>query len=267
MSRMRWIAVGVAPVLAAVVALSLAAGLPAATVVTTSTLQLSASVRSLYRFNDAYCPPGTPAVADCVRFVGGSEVPGLGRLTATYTKVLPNDDPACPVIQFNAALLEVAGKGTLEVTRDGRLCGPTAPAVVGPFGYTITRGTGTYAGATGTLQFGSAVTAIDGGCQCGTSSDTWTGTLTVSGVEFDVSAPTIRGAASKTVRVSTKAKRVRVRYAITASDAVDGTVPAVCEPRSGSFFSLGRTKVACSATDSSGNTAKAQFTVLVKRTR
>ena len=58
---------------------------------------------------------------------------------------------------------------------------------------------------------------------------------------------------------------MRVRYTVTATDAVDGAVAADCTPRSASAFRLGRTKVACFATDRSGNTAKAQFTITVKR--
>ena len=51
---------------------------------------------------------------------------------------------------------------------------------------------------------------------------------------------------------------------VTAQDAVDGSVPAICTPRSGRAFTVGKTKVACSAVDSSGNTAKTTFTVTVK---
>jgi hypothetical protein len=45
------------------------------------------------------------------------------------------------------------------------------------------------------------------------------------------------------VRAPKRAKRVRVRYSVTAQDAVDGSLPAVCTPRSGTFFRVGRTKV------------------------
>jgi len=42
-------------------------------------------------------------------------------------------------------------------------------------------------------------------------------------------------------------------------------LPVACTPRSGSFFKLGRTKVICSASDSSGNMRQAGFIVTVKR--
>ena len=79
--------------------------------------------------------------------------------------------------------------------------------------------------------------------------------------------PALLGAKSKTVRARKRAKRVRVVYQVTASDAVDGQLPASCNPRSGSRFPLGRTVVRCSATDSSANTANASFRVTVRRPR
>lgn len=83
----------------------------------------------------------------------------------------------------------------------------------------------------------------------------------------DTTPPTLSGAKNKSVRATRGAKRLRVRYTVRAQDAIDGSVPVTCTPRSGSFFKLGRTKVECSATDSSGNAAKARFTVTVKRAR
>ena len=78
-------------------------------------------------------------------------------------------------------------------------------------------------------------------------------------------APTIAGATGTIVRVPESAKRVRVRYAVTASDDVDGTVPIACTPRSGSWFRVGKTSVRCAATDTSGNVRSARFKVAVVR--
>ena len=230
------------------------------------TLELSnALVGSYYKFDRAYCPAGVAAPADCVRFTGEGTIRGLGAVTTTYTKILPGVDPACVVVQNNSAVITVAGKGTLDVSRPGTICTGPAPLTTGPYTFTVTGGTGDYTGASGTLTFRTSVGSIDGGCQCGSSQDTWAGNITVPGHEFDLTAPAIVGAASKTVRVPRKAKIARVRYAVTAQDAVDGSVPVTCTPRSGSAFKVGKTKVACSAVDSSGNRAGAQFTVLVKR--
>jgi hypothetical protein len=49
----------------------------------------------------------------------------------------------------------------------------------------------------------------------------------------------------------------------TASDAVDGAVPATCSPASGSTFGAGTTSVTCTAADSRGNSAGASFSVVV----
>ena len=54
-----------------------------------------------------------------------------------------------------------------------------------------------------------------------------------------------------------------VYYAVTATDDVDGTVPAWCYPRSGSWFELGQTTVDCDAEDSAGNEAFGSFNVFV----
>jgi hypothetical protein len=49
----------------------------------------------------------------------------------------------------------------------------------------------------------------------------------------------------------------------TATDIVDGSITASCAPASGSTFAIGSTTVACTATDSHGNSAQTQFTVTV----
>jgi hypothetical protein len=51
-----------------------------------------------------------------------------------------------------------------------------------------------------------------------------------------------------------------------AIDDVDGIVPVICTPKSGSLFPLGETKVECSASDSAGNTAHSSFAVTVADT-
>lgn len=85
--------------------------------------------------------------------------------------------------------------------------------------------------------------------------------------EADTTRPVLAGATSRVVRAPTGAERVRVRYRVTGRDEVDGPVPVLCIPSSGSWFRLGRTRVTCSATDSSGNTGRASFTVTVRRNR
>jgi hypothetical protein len=64
---------------------------------------------------------------------------------------------------------------------------------------------------------------------------------------------------------ATTALGARVTYAATAHDARDAALTPDCLPPSGSFFALGRTRIACKATDAAGNTAHASFTVTVIR--
>jgi len=64
---------------------------------------------------------------------------------------------------------------------------------------------------------------------------------------------------------ATTADGARVTYAASARDARDGALTPDCLPTSGSLFALGRTRVVCAATDASGNTARAIFTVTVVR--
>lgn len=125
--------------------------------------------------------------------------------------------------------------------------------------FVVTSGSGVYAGAAGTGSMRGVVT------DTGPVANTWTGTLNVAGLDFDTTPPTISGASDKVVKVKKGARGASVRYSVTASDAVDGARPVTCAPRSGSFFRLGKTKVRCSATDSSANPASASFTITVKR--
>jgi hypothetical protein len=55
-------------------------------------------------------------------------------------------------------------------------------------------------------------------------------------------------------------------YTATSNDAVDGSLPVLCDPASGSKFLVGTTTVGCSATDAHGNTSSGSFTVHISRT-
>jgi HYR domain len=257
------LSIGIAS-LALTAASILAMSAPAAPERTAGALQLKVAVGLAWRFSDSYCPPGTGEDVECVGFRGVKDVPGLGRITETYVKTL--GDHGCSVTQFKTAVLEVAGKGAISLSMDGwPVCGEPAPAETGPVTLTITGGSGIYAGASGSLEFRSSVYAGNPACRCGPARDSLIGTLTVPGLDFDLMPPVLSGAVSKTVRAPKGAKRVRVRYPLKAQDAVGGTVRVECKPRSGSYFKLGRTKVSCSATDTSANTSRARFTITVRR--
>ncbi|HSC74103.1 MAG TPA: HYR domain-containing protein [Gaiellaceae bacterium] len=157
--------------------------------------------------------------------------------------------------------LVVAGKGEIHVAlQDGTRCIDQEPMRNEPQDFTIMGGTGSYTGASGS---GTVERSLSGGV----GAETWNATLEVAGFEFDVTPPTLKGATSKTVRARKGAKRVRVTYAVSARDDVDGAIPVSCVPRSGSSFSSGRTDVVCSAADGSANTKTARFTITVRRRR
>jgi hypothetical protein len=241
-----------------------AAGVSGAPMRPSGTLQIDASIGQQWRMSDDFCPPGTPASYDCLQSVGQGVIPGLGSVTVTYYKLLLYEEN-CFIQHNNTAVIEVVGKGTFEVSRAGRSCGSgPPPREDGPLEFAVTGGSGRYAGASGSFVYRGSVGAFNPICRCGTASDTWTGTLTVPGLDFDLTPPVLTGAVSKSVRIPRKKKRVRVRYTVAAEDAVDGSLPVGCTRRSGSLFKRGRTRVTCTATDSSGNTGRARFTITVR---
>jgi HYR domain len=164
--------------------------------------------------------------------------------------------------------LEVAGKGAIDVVTTETECVDLLSVTTQTQAFTVTGGTGIYAGASGS---GTLQPKIDGGygplSHIASGTETWKGTLTVPGLTFDVVKPTLVGAKSRTVVAPRHAKRVRVKFVVKATDAVDGRVPVKCRPRSGSRFHIGRTRVRCSATDNSANTATASFKIRVRRHR
>ena len=210
------------------------------------------------------CPPDVPPDGtDCRARSEQGRVPGLGSVSAAYIWSYRLGPPTCPSELAKplatTGRLTVAGKGEFQFAlAQGAACVDLESVRNAPQEFTITGGTGIYAGASGSGTVQRSIGMSRG-------SETWIGTLVAPGVEFDVTAPVLSGATSKTVRAPRGAKRVRVTYRVTASDAVDGAVPANCTPKPGSLFKLGRTTVTCSATDTSGNTQTAKFTIVVKR--
>ena len=226
------------------------------------TLNLRVSMSVLSDF--VACAPGqTSQPDDCRRRTGSTTVPGLGTVSESYTWSYRMGRPACPEglgkPLATTAQLVVAGKGEVQLAlADGARCIEMDPLRNEPQSFTITGGSGAYAGASGS---GTAERAISGGA----GTETWIGTLAVPSLEFDLTRPTIAGAANKVVKAKRGAKSARVTYRVTAQDDRDGTVTASCTPRSGSAFRIGRTSVSCSATDSSANTARASFSVTVRK--
>jgi hypothetical protein len=230
------------------------------------TLTLQMEVRVTYPPRE--CPADTPAGLSCFARTGVAVVPGLGRVEEAYAYVLDENPTACgPEFvrgQPSTAELVVARKGAIEVRVSGTDClarVPPAP-VRGNETFTVTGGSGKFAGASGA----GTIAHVSNGPPGWTGQDTWSGTLVVPGLEFDLTPPTISGARDKVVRAPRTAKRVRVTYDVSAVDEVDGSVPVDCKPKSGSRFRVGRrVTVRCSATDASANKATARFTVAVRK--
>lgn len=217
------------------------------------------------------CPPGVPAGSvECFSRRGAGVVPGLGRVTHSYFYVAELSPSTCGPgtvrILGTSMKLSVAGKGDVELAvGDVAEClAPSAGLTPPARAFTVTGGTGAYAGASGNGTVKHLCTSTNTGC---TGQDTFTGTIAVAGVEFDLTPPQLRGAAGKTVTVPRRAKNARVRYSVTAVDAADGARPVSCAPRSGSRFRIGRTTVKCTALDTSGNRATKSFRITVRRGR
>jgi HYR domain len=212
------------------------------------------------------CPPGTPAAATgCFSRKGAADVRGLGRVEESWDPVVDETGAGCgpASLRFfpSTARFTVSGKGAIDVQVKGACLPFTPPSpVVGTETYTVTGGSGKFAGASGA---GTLKQLSNGPGEPG--HDAWSGTLVVPGFEFDLAPPTITGAADIRVRAPRKAQRIRVRYHVSARDDVDGPVPVACKPKSGSFFRVGRrTIVRCSAEDTSANTQTAQFAITVR---
>jgi HYR domain len=252
---------------------TLLAGLTAAIAVVasataaTGTLDMNASLSLVSQLGG--CQPAGGAT-DCAGRTVGGPFPGLGSVTSSYAFQMDLGSGACANGLGKALAypirLEVAGKGSIDFTTSEGPCIGTEAVRTQTQAFTVTGGTGIYAGASGsgTLTRSLGEPRADGTRH---GFEKWQGTLTVSGLEFDLTGPTFAGAKSRKVVAPRHAKRVRVRFKVTATDDVDGPVPASCRPRSGSRFRIGRTQVHCSATDSSANAATASFRITVRRHR
>lgn len=232
------------------------------------TLTLNASLRLSSLIGG--CPPPAGADECAARTIEGA-FPGLGQVTGRYEFYVDLGPPTCAegrtgVLAYPIRFA-VAGKGEIHVAVAEAQCRLSSEPIFNQTQtFTVTGGTGIYAGASGggTLErrLGDPTAS---GPRVGR--ETWTGALAVPGLEFDLTPPTVNGAVAKTVRAPRGVKRVRVAYVVTALDDVDGAVPVSCQPRSGSRFRIGRTVVTCSAGDTSANTRTAKFSITVRARR
>jgi hypothetical protein len=252
-------------VLAAFLA-SLAVGGAGADADSVGTLQLNGTFNN--NFSPFSCPAGTPATTACHGNVSARAnlIPGLGVVTmAPFTLFLDDFASACTRLHAQIPIL-IAGKGEIDLAMPSTGCitPDQLRTQFPPIEVAVSGGSGRYAGASGSgvLTFSNTLT----GLETGHALITWTGTLNVVGLSFDTTPPQIVGARSTTAKTRL-ARGARIRYSVTAVDATDGPVPAVCRPKSGSVFRVGRTRVTCTAADGSGNTATTRFVITVKRVR
>lgn len=261
-----WVLVGVAAGLASL------AGFTASPVegsrVATGTLEMKATVDFA---SNGLCTPAGKATDCHLRDIHGS-IRGLGRVSASYDYEMDLGSGACGS-HLGKALsypfrLEVAGKGAIDVVTTEAACADLNSVTTQTQAFTVTGGTGIYEGASGSGTLQRKLSAGIGPLShIATGVETWRGTLAVSGLSFDLVKPAFAGAKSRTVVAPRHAKRVRVKFVVTATDAVDGRVAVKCLPRSGARFRIGRNRVRCSATDKSANAVTATFTITVRQHR
>ena len=80
----------------------------------------------------------------------------------------------------------------------------------------------------------------------------------------DTTGPVLTGTPSNVTIEATSADGATVTYTDpTATDAVDGSRPATCVPASGSVLPLGASTIACSSSDTRGNSSSSTFVVTV----
>jgi hypothetical protein len=82
----------------------------------------------------------------------------------------------------------------------------------------------------------------------------------------DTTAPTLSQHANLTTEATGPAGASVSYTSPTATDTIDGALPVVCTPASGTVFPLGRSEVECSARDSHGNIGRLVFAVTVPDT-
>ena len=208
-------------------------------------------------FNGTLTFLGGPSCNDpCSEFSmqGHGVIRGLGAVRYSGTGLTDSTPPACGK-SAEQLTVTISGKGTFAL--DGTVEGCTTPTSATlnrtTTVFRVSGGTDKLQGITGSVTFDSNGVAV-----------TATGNLAAPSFTFDLAPPKFIGAVSHTAKALTSAG-ARVRFSVSAVDAVDGALKASCDHRSGSVFRVGSTRVTCSATDSSANAGRVTFIVKVTR--
>jgi hypothetical protein len=93
-----------------------------------------------------------------------------------------------------------------------------------------------------------------------------TGTCSFTVTVNDCEKPVVTCPGPITMTAGACSTVAKVTFTASALDNCDGVLTPTCSPASGTYFTVGQTKVTCSATDKAGNTGSCSFTVTVKET-
>lgn len=208
------------------------------------------------KFVETTCPPGLSKGTECFRYNAGKIVSGLGRTSLAWNETI-NRTGSCGIWKILDGSW-ITPKGTIPFSGTSEGC-PSVNEGTGATVQIMFAPGSSGASGTATAKFGQAhISAIK------TEPVRWGGTLAIPNVTFDTTPPEIAHVANKVVKMD-RGHRGRAFYKVAARDAIDGLLKTKCRPRSGSFFPIGRTRVTCSATDTSGNAASTSFLVIIKR--
>src|SRR5262245_19358488 len=122
------------------------------------------------------CPGGTPAALECFARTGTAIIRGLGNVKVSYPYSVESNSAGCAddeVLELPGSVrFTVAGKGEIELRVDGSGCLQRIPPnpVRGEEKFTVTGGSGTYAGASGA----GTITHVSNGPPNWSGRDTWT---------------------------------------------------------------------------------------------
>ncbi|MDP9469306.1 MAG: HYR domain-containing protein [Chloroflexota bacterium] len=166
------------------------------------------------------------------------------------------------VADTTAPIIAAHGDETAEATSaNGALVTYTAPTATDAVDGTLTASCLPASGSQ--FALGTTTVICNVSDAAGNAATATTFTVTVE----DTTAPIIDSHANETAEATGPNGAIVTYTAPNATDAVDGTITAICVPASGSTFALGTTTVACNVSDAAGNAAtQTTFTVTVTDT-
>jgi hypothetical protein len=207
-------------------------------------------------------PPANTLFAPGETQVSCSATDSAGHVSTGSFTVSVSDLSKPAVTVPGPITVEAAGPAgapvTFEVTAtdafDGALVGSRAPtcARVSTFALPVPVASGA------TFPIGDSLITCSASDLAGNA-----GTASFTVVVRDTTPPTPSLPAAITATADASGTAV-VAFTATGTDTVGGVIPAACQPKSGSRFSVGTTVVACTVTDAARNQSAGSFQVTVK---